>query len=459
VSTTERAPEPRELNEHTPFVRSVTVNFNGGQRTIDCLESILGTEWPAERHEVVLVDNASDDGVVARVRRELPSVRIVESPRNVGFGAGCNLGMRSLGDADFIALINNDVIVPPGWLRPLVQAATADATIGAASPKMLLERPYREIRIEVTKPGPASRKRDVGVEVLATRVGDQLVESGIRFRDGVWGPERAGATVSRWTRSSTPATVLVPLPSRTDESTITLELRACEPTTVRLTSGDALVDASVGPAPAWYDVPESSGTVDIINNAGSMLTPDLYGADRGYLEVDRGQFDAATDVFAWSGGAVLLRSSYLRDVGLFDEQLFLYYEDLELSWRGRERGWRYRYVPSSVVRHAHSASTTEGSVLAEYYNERNRLLVLLEHAPNARVRTALARYLAITASYARRDLAALFGERCIPDRHHTSVRLRAFGSFLRLAPGVWAGARRERRASTGQERSGSDRNS
>ena len=62
---------------------------------------------------------------------------------------------------------------------------------------------------------------------------------------------------------------------------------------------------------------------------------------------DEGQFDEPADVFAWCGGGVLLRSRYLEDVGLFDERFFLYYEDTDLAWRGRARGWRYRYVPES----------------------------------------------------------------------------------------------------------------
>ncbi len=50
-------------------------------------------------------------------------------------------------------------------------------------------------------------------------------------------------------------------------------------------------------------------------------------------------------MFAWCGGAVLLRADYLVDVGTFDERFFLYYEDTDLSWRGRHKGWRYQYVP------------------------------------------------------------------------------------------------------------------
>ncbi len=86
-------------------------------------------------------------------------------------------------------------------------------------------------------------------------------------------------------------------------------------------------------------------------------------------------------MFAWCGGAVLLRRGYLDDVGLFDERLFLYYEDTDLSWRGRLRGWRYVYVPASVVRHRHAQSSGVGSPMFRYYTERNRLLVLAKNAP------------------------------------------------------------------------------
>ena len=108
--------------------------------------------------------------------------------------------------------------------------------------------------------------------------------------------------------------------------------------------------------------------------------PTATGSDPGWLEVDTGQYDEPADVDAWCGGAVLLRREYLDDVGYFDERLFLYYEDVELSLRGAARGWRYRTAPAAVVRHVHSATATERSPLAAHYNERNRLLVTTRHA-------------------------------------------------------------------------------
>ncbi|MEY2437371.1 MAG: hypothetical protein QOF97_2207, partial [Acidimicrobiaceae bacterium] len=141
------------------------------------------------------------------------------------------------------------------------------------------------------------------------------------------------------------------------------------------------------------------------------------------------------EVFAWCGAAVLLRAEYLREVGLFDERLFLYYEDLELSWRGGRR-WRYRYVPASVVHHDHSATAVEGSALAVHQNERNRLLVLTRHAASRLALLAWPRHLAATASYAKRDVVApvLRGER--PRPRIVVWRLRAFAAALVRAPAM-----------------------
>jgi GT2 family glycosyltransferase len=132
---------------------------------------------------------------------------------------------------------------------------------------------------------------------------------------------------------------------------------------------------------------------------------------------------------------VLLRASYLSDVGVFDERLFLYYEDLELSWRGSRR-WRYCYVPTSVVHHDHSATAVEGSALAVHQNERNRLLVLTRHAPLKLALLAWPRHLVATLSYAKRDIVAPLLRRERPRPRIVVWRLRAFAAALVRAPGM-----------------------
>jgi GT2 family glycosyltransferase len=180
----------------------------------------------------------------------------------------------------------------------------------------------------------------------------------------------------------------------------------------------------------------------VINNVGSNLFAGGFGGDRGYLERDEGQYDEPVEVFAWCGGSVLLRPSYLQNVGRFDERFFLYYEDTDLSWRGRLLGWRYRYVPASVVRHEHAASSGEGSDLFRYFVERNRLMMLAKDAPErVAVRAALieARSMAraVRAEYLR---PLVRGQR--PRPNVAPQKVRSMRSFMKHLPAMVADRRR-----------------
>ena len=75
-----------------PFVRIVVLSFDGGQMTLDCIESLVKTDWPRDRYEIVMVDNGSLDDVTERVRAQYQDVHILEPLRNLGFAGGCNLG-------------------------------------------------------------------------------------------------------------------------------------------------------------------------------------------------------------------------------------------------------------------------------------------------------------------------------------------------------------------------------
>jgi hypothetical protein len=119
---------------------------------------------------------------------------------------------------------------------------------------------------------------------------------------------------------------------------------------------------------------------DVLNSTGGILTPTGHGADRGFLEIDRGQYDDALDVFAVCGAAAAFRTDVGRALGWFDPWLFAYYEDLDLSWRARRAGWAIRFVPAARVRHRHAATSRVGSDLFVFHNRRNRLAVLARNA-------------------------------------------------------------------------------
>lgn len=423
-----------------PRVRVIVVNHKGGEATLRCLRALVQTDWPPDHLDVVVVDNASNDGVVDRIHEERLGIDVVVSNRNLGFAGGNNLALRDRTGVDYLALVNPDTQVTKGWLTPLVDILGQDRELGAVCPKILLSGRYG--RLAITSSTHSQRglghSRPVGVRISGVRVGGIDVMPRTRWVSGIWGPESGG----RWTDGS--ALIYVPVPDSSAPPDASIKLDAPGSRTVTLENGDQRREYTVGPQGRWCPLPPAGPGAVLVNSVGTNLIGDGYGADRGWLEPDRGQYDEPADVFAWSGAAVLIRGEYLDDVGLFDERLFLYYEDFELSWRGQARGWRYRTVPSSVIYHDHAVSTVEGSSLSDFFNERNRLLVLTRHGSPSLAWRAWARYLFVTASYARRDLVSrLHGEPA--DGLAFRRRLRSLFAAARLVPAMLAARRGDRR--------------
>lgn len=433
----------------TPLVRVVVLSFDGGQMTIDCIESLLASEWPSGRMEIVLVDNGSLDDVADRVRADYPTVRLLEPLENLGFAGGCNLGMGLPGDHQFVALVNNDATVEPGWLRPLVAVARSAPDIGAVSAKMLFSDRY--LGIEVSVPGATkinrNDPRDLGVRVSAMRIDGARADARVSFDEAFYGPELPNSEydeeIARWSRARGSIRIAVE-PGRPLPQVVSLRLSSPNPRVVTLTTETATHTLDIGPERTWFDILLGDEPFDVINNVGSNLYRGGFGGDRGFLERDLGQYEQPTEVFAWCGGAVLLRRDYLDQVGLFDQRLFLYYEDTDLSWRGRLQGWRYLYEPTSVVRHRHAASSGVGSPVFRFYTERNRLLVLAKNAP-ARLATRaglgeIRRFVrCILSAYILRPLRLQ-----MPERLESAHRRKVVVSYLReLRPMI-----RDRRGAT-----------
>jgi GT2 family glycosyltransferase len=178
--------------------------------------------------------------------------------------------------------------------------------------------------------------------------------------------------------------------------------------------------------------PRDQASPRLVNSTGNVVTVRGTGGDRDWL-APLGTESTDPDVFGFCGGAALLRASALREVGGFDADLFLYYEDTDVSWRLRAAGWTVRYAPEAVGHHLHAASSDEASPLFRYYNTRNSLVVFGRHAPAA---VWLGSLLRQTAGALRTAV------RSGPRDPQTRARARALRDALRRLPRTLAERRR-----------------
>lgn len=86
--------------------------------------------------QVIVADNASSDGSVAVMQAEFPQVPLKVLDQNYGFTGGYNRALEGI-DADYFVLINSDIEVPQGWLKPLVAWMDSHPSCGACGPKLL----------------------------------------------------------------------------------------------------------------------------------------------------------------------------------------------------------------------------------------------------------------------------------------------------------------------------------
>jgi N-acetylglucosaminyl-diphospho-decaprenol L-rhamnosyltransferase len=176
-------------------------------------------------------------------------------------------------------------------------------------------------------------------------------------------------------------------------------------------------------------LPPDEHGVQRINSTGNVLLRDGRGADRDWLALPA-EASTEPDVFGFCGAAALLRRTALEDVGSLEPGFFLYYEDTDLSWRMRLRGWQIRYVPEARVLHEHAQSSGVGSPVFLFYNWRNQLLCLTRNAPAWLVLREVAR------SVGKSLLSPVASPKT------AAIRRRALLGYLRMLPAT-LGQRRD----------------
>jgi GT2 family glycosyltransferase len=119
----------------------------------------------------------------------------------------------------------------------------------------------------------------------------------------------------------------------------------------------------------------------VVNSTGLVPYRDGRAGDRHLRQPDGPATRLPGEVFGGTGASLLLTRELLDDVGGFDSALFMYYEDVDLAWRARLRGWRFVYAPESVVYHVCGGSAGPASPLSLRHIERNRTFVCLRNGP------------------------------------------------------------------------------
>lgn len=258
-----------------PLVYIILLNWNGIEHLPTCLRSLHRLAYG--NLKVIMVDNGSTDGSQKYVIENFPEVEILQQRKNIGFAAANNIGMlHALArNADYIALLNNDMEVDRDWIYRLVETAESDARIGACATKMLY-----------------FYNRDIiqGVGVYINRIGI-----------------------------------------------------------------------------AW----------DHLN---------------GRYDCARPQIDK--EVLGVCGGAFFVRAGALRKAGLFDPKYFIYLEDVELSMRIWDAGYRIVTVPGARVYHKFAATMVEQSYRKNYLMGRNRLRFIFNCFPSKMIPSSMKELLA-----------------------------------------------------------------
>lgn len=128
-----------------------------------------------------------------------------------------------------------------------------------------------------------------------------------------------------------------------------------------------------------------SGDGRRLDSAGDYYTVWGLPYPRGRGETDIDKYDGQTEIFAASGGASLYRVKMLESVGLFDEDFFAYYEDVDLSFRAQLAGWKVAYVPAAVVHHQIGGTSRQLKGFATYQTIKNLPWLFWKNVPPGRI--------------------------------------------------------------------------
>jgi len=131
--------------KQAPKIYIIVLTWNQSELTADSARSLMNLNYP--QYRVVVVDNGSHDDTVEKLHGEFGErIDLIANSENLGFSAGNNVGIRHALDngADYVMLLNNDTVVDPEFLQPLVSVLQSNNQIGVVTPKIyFMHKPQR----------------------------------------------------------------------------------------------------------------------------------------------------------------------------------------------------------------------------------------------------------------------------------------------------------------------------
>lgn len=352
------------MSQQRKSVRVVIVNW----RTPLLTERAARSLWPQLRagDELVVVDNASasadpHDNSLDHLRRlgtKLGSAGparfgLVQSRRNGGFGYGVNLGARNLRQ-DALVLLNSDAYALEGFVDALTAPLGHDL-VEATTARLLLEGRWRLVGDGAKPPNPQA----------PSAVEPASPQSSSPQPPGAVGPNAPSGAESADPQS--PSGVGPNSPGGVEAQT--------EPAATTHSTGSAQLRGLDGGI--WVSDPNG---VELINSTGNVVDACGNGYDRSWLAPAKQEHDSP-EVFGICGGACAISARAWRQLGGMRQDLFMYYEDTDFSYRLRRSGYSVEYVRQAQARHAHAASSDSASEAFTTWNTRNRLRVATRYAP------------------------------------------------------------------------------
>ena len=373
------------MSQQRKSVRVVIVNW----RTPLLTERAARSLWPQLRagDELVVVDNASasadpHDNSLDHLRRlgaQLGSAGparfgLVQARRNGGFGYGVNLGARNLRQ-DALVLLNSDAYALEGFVDALTAPLGHDL-VEATTARLLLEGRWRLVDdgAEPASPQSSSPQAPSAVKPASPQSSSPQAPSAVKPASpqssspqppGAVGPNAPSGAESADPQS--PGTVGPNCPGVEAQT---------EPTAgATHSTGSAQLRGLDGGI--WVSDPSG---VELINSTGNVVDACGNGYDRSWLAPAKQEHDSP-EVFGICGGACAISARAWRQLGGMRQDLFMYYEDTDFSYRLRRTGYRVQYVRQAQARHAHAASSDSASEAFTTWNTRNRLRVATRYAP------------------------------------------------------------------------------